>query len=92
MDNIKSKVLSIIKETLNESNIVPAAIQINDKLSDIGINSLSFIKIIVLLEEEFSIEFNDEQLDVISFESVENLCDYIIQAVDRLSTSNSDEK
>ncbi|MDQ0192373.1 acyl carrier protein [Paenibacillus wynnii] len=82
MQNIYDKVFSIVRETLKESRVTLSDIQVTDKLSEIGIDSLSFIKIMVLIEIEFAIEFNDEDLDIIIFETVEDLCNCVITLID----------
>ena len=42
----------------------------DDNLIDIGLNSLSYIKLIVLLEKEFDIEFNEYELNIDKYKSI----------------------
>ena len=49
------------------------------KLSEIGVNSITFIKIIVTIEETFDIEFEDDYLDYEQFDTIQDVCDYIAQ-------------
>lgn len=56
-----------LQKTLEEST----------RLQDIGIDSLNFLKLVVSLEEEFEIEFDDDSLDLSNFETVSSLIDYI---------------
>ena len=49
----------------------------NDDLSKLGMNSISFIKMVVALEGEFNFEFEDEALDYNKFASLNSLCDYV---------------
>jgi acyl carrier protein len=42
----------------------------DDNLIDIGLNSLSYIKLIVLLEKEFDIEFNEYELNIDNYKSI----------------------
>lgn len=58
---------------------VPAdAIQMTHILSEIGIDSLGFMEVVVCVEEEFDITVADEDLAMERFETVESLRDYVI--------------
>jgi len=46
-------------------------------LKNIGINSITFIKIIVTIETEFGIEFGDEDLDYNEFPNIQSLVNYV---------------
>ncbi|MGN1175048.1 MAG: phosphopantetheine-binding protein [Roseburia sp.] len=71
--NTIEKVKELIKEML------PAGTEIDNEtlLKDAGINSLSFIKLIVSLEDEFDIEFEDEELGKFETSSPATLTEYI---------------
>lgn len=49
------------------------AIDERTKLSELGVNSVSFIKVIVLAEGEFGIEFDDDELDYHEFDCIGDL-------------------
>lgn len=55
---------------LNESSF-------EKKLSELAINSVVFIKIIVELEDCFDFEFDDEDLDYNRFIYLNDICEYI---------------
>ncbi|GKU80249.1 hypothetical protein L3i20_v246460 [Paenibacillus sp. L3-i20] len=44
---------------------------------DLGINSIAFIKLIVALEDEFEIEFEDMSLGTENFSTLKSLREYI---------------
>lgn len=71
--NTIEKVKELIKEML------PAGTEIDNEtlLKDAGINSLSFIKLIVSLEDEFDVEFEDEELGKFETSSPITLTEYI---------------
>lgn len=46
-------------------------------LVSIGLNSISYIKLVVAAEEEFEIEFSDEDLDITKFNSIKSVISYI---------------
>lgn len=55
-----NKVLEILNANLETVTLTPA--QTDATLSEMGMDSMVFIRIIVALEEEFSVEFPDEKL------------------------------
>lgn len=72
---IDEKILSIFSEN---------GVQLNGshderKLSEMGVNSIVFIKVVVALESTFDFEFDDEALDYSKFEYFQQLCDYVKQ-------------
>jgi len=66
--------LQIIKDNLPDN----LNIKIDDKLQDLNINSITFIQIIVSLENEFDFEFEDEKLLFKEFPTVKSMVDYVI--------------
>lgn len=47
------------------------------KLVDIGVSSITFIKTIVAIETEFDFEFDDEDLDYNKFPNIGSLVTYV---------------
>lgn len=54
----------------------------NEKLIDLGMNSLVFIQIIVCIEEEFQIEFEPEVMLESNFESINHFVNYIRRKIE----------
>lgn len=52
-------------------------IDIDLKLADIGVNSITFIGIVVAIETEFDFEFGDEDLNHNKFPNLESLVSYV---------------
>lgn len=74
--DIRDKIIEII--TLNsDMENVNEYLHNNDDLFKLGMNSISFIKLVVNLESEFDFEFEDEALDYSRFNSLDLLCSYI---------------
>ncbi|MBU5317319.1 acyl carrier protein [Clostridium bornimense] len=73
MEDIKINVIKIFNEVCPflEGNIE------NTKLSELGINSINFVKIVVMLEKFFHFEFKDEDLNYEKFDYVSSICKYI---------------
>jgi len=76
MDNkVFEKVKEILRSQLPDGS--SAEISLDDNLTDLGINSLLFVKIAVALETEFDIEFKDEDLDIKRFKTIGDIVCYV---------------
>ncbi len=76
-EEIEEKLCEIIKEILEEQET--SSVTCEDTLSEIGLNSIHFISIIVQSEVEFDIEFEDDFLSLDKFTNVSSIVDYILQ-------------
>ncbi|WIN00205.1 phosphopantetheine-binding protein [Actinoplanes oblitus] len=47
------------------------------RMQDLGIDSLTFVHILLQIEKDFAIEFSDEELAVV--ESVQDILDLVVQ-------------
>jgi acyl carrier protein len=74
--SIEAKIISIIKDNLNIS-IPIEQININESLLDLGVNSITFVKIIVTIEAEFEFEFGDDDLNTNRFPTIQSLVSYV---------------
>jgi len=76
MSDVQERIIKIIKGQLEE--IMPGQeIELEYELKSLGINSILFIKTTVYIEDEFGIEFPDEDLDFNRFITIKDLCDYV---------------
>jgi len=73
--NTKGKIIRIITELSYELGLDINGFS-ND-LSKLGLDSINFIQIVVSIEEEFQIEFEDEFLDYSRYLLLEDLCEYV---------------
>lgn len=62
-----------IIEEINKITQPPGALEANTILLDTGLDSLSFVALIVALEERFAFVLSDELLDIGIFETIEDL-------------------
>ena len=64
------KIIEIIKEccALTEDSITEKS-----EIKEISLDSLSFIELVVKLEEEYGISFDDEQLNIYDYETVTDI-------------------
>lgn len=75
MNNIENRVIEIIKNAVNISD--ETTIISNTLINTLKINSLNFLKIIVDIEEEYDIEFDDEELNFDGFSTIKALVEHI---------------
>lgn len=79
-NSIAEKVIEIIKthseEEITQENILDLSFENGI------INSLEFVSIVIELETEFDIEFDDDMLLISSYENIEQLVDYISKKVE----------
>ncbi|MDD3093502.1 MAG: non-ribosomal peptide synthetase, partial [Clostridia bacterium] len=71
---VASKVISLISEMTNVKN---NSITCKTTLTELGIDSITFIKLIVNLEEMFGFEFNDQMLLFTAFPNIQTMIDYV---------------
>lgn len=70
-------ILKVIKEIIENDDI-----NLNQSLKEIGCNSITFVKLVVQIEEIYNIEFDDDVLMVDKFSSVDSLVKYIVQKIE----------
>lgn len=77
---IAEKIVEIIKshseEDLQQENVLELSFE------DGIVNSLEFVSIVIELETEFDIEFDDDMLLISSYENIGQLVDYISKKVE----------
>ena len=79
-NSIAEKVIEIIKkhseEGISQGNILELS------LENGIVNSLEFVSIVIELETEFDIEFDDDMLLISSYNNIGQLVDYISKKVE----------
>lgn len=76
MNENESKLRNIIEKNVGLSTPI-SKISSSDDLTDFGVNSISCIKIMVAIEQEFGIEFDEFNLDFSKFKTINSLSEYI---------------
>lgn len=75
---LKNRIIElIVKSGIFEVDNIGIILRNTDDLQEVGINSLNFIKLIVAIENEFEIEFEDDDLDHTRFKTLTAICNYI---------------
>lgn len=80
--NQKNKVLNIISKF---SDLSDYEINLEDKFTDIGIDSLKIVELIIRLEDELNIKFNDSELNPSKLVAIRNILEltekYVLEGV-----------
>lgn len=74
-EDVIDKVLQILSENIENCEIAPG--QKDEDLVALGMDSITFIRVIVALEEEFDIEIPDEKLLLTEMNTVSKMADVI---------------
>lgn len=65
---VVNKIIEIVNENIDKLKITSD--QINDDLTQLGMDSITFIRIIVALEEEYGVEIPDEYLSMTELNTI----------------------
>ncbi|MFE9279639.1 acyl carrier protein [Paenibacillus glucanolyticus] len=80
---VESKLKKLIIDTLGDElsldNLEP-----EDKFEELGINSVIFIKTVVMIEGTFDIEFEDDDLDVNNFVDLKSLTKHVYSKINAI--------
>ncbi|MCK4258885.1 MAG: acyl carrier protein [Halanaerobiales bacterium] len=67
-----------VREVIGDPNI---ELTLDQKIDELGLNSIDFIKFLVFIEQEFDIEFEDEDLELGQYSTLENVIDKVASKV-----------
>lgn len=73
--DIETRLLGLMKENSLFDETIELVPETN--LLDAGINSIGFIRLVILLEEEFGIVIDDDDLDIRNFTTISDLLSYV---------------
>lgn len=71
----------IIINIIDDNLALKEEVKENTNLSNLSLDSLSFINALVTIEEVFSITFNDEELNIDNFKNVSDLVNLVKRKV-----------
>lgn len=77
MDNIKEKIIEIIKKIHSTDIDLHTFFSSNDDLGKIGLSSLEYIQLIVYIEEEFGVEFGVDVFQEEYFRNINKIIEFI---------------
>lgn len=73
--DLKDEILNVIKSNVDQN--IFGTVTFDMELSSSGIDSITFIKIVVALEESYNFEFDDEMLIFTSFPTIKSMIEYV---------------
>lgn len=76
----KTELIAVLKEKLSELDGITAPIEdikTDDLLVTLGIDSITFIRLVVMLEEVLNIVFDDEVLSIDRLGTLEDIAEYL---------------
>lgn len=76
-NEIEARVKTIIRASI-DIQIQEDSINLKNRFSDFGIDSLLYIKIVVLIENEFGLKFDDDALNMETFPDIQRFITYIV--------------
>lgn len=79
--SLQDSLCNIIKEVLENEHIDNNKIK-EGQLISLGFNSISFIKMVVKIETEFDIEYDDDMLLIDKLNTLEDLSKYVQLKID----------
>lgn len=80
---LTNRVIALLESTCAAEHIkFPPRVNGSSALASLGLNSLLFIKFVVRLEVEFDIDFDDENMDVRNFTTINDIVAYVEQNAD----------
>lgn len=81
LDDMEEQVLSVIRGAIHP--LVAQNVSFNKGLNEVGIDSMTYLSVVVALEEFFGIYFDATMLAYGTQTDVKSLIDYVIKKVDR---------
>lgn len=88
-DDITKKVVNIVNDVIKPKTNTEIDINTKSSLSDLGIDSISFIRIIVAIEEAFNFEFDDDMLLITVFQTINDFVVYVNKKVKSEDSENA---
>lgn len=77
LKDTEQRVIEVIKRDIGLTYYKVENLSADTNISQLGINSITFIKLIVALETEFNIEFGESYLDYGNFTDISSISSYI---------------
>ena len=80
MRDLEERIIQLVNSTINAGLSIK---NMQDDLQQIGMNSIKFIEIIILLEETFEIEIPDEKLLIAKMNTLNQIIDAVSIALSK---------
>lgn len=80
-EELREKVINLLRDNVDDPSALDQ-LGLDDDLSALGINSLTFIKLVIATEMEFGVAWKDDDLDFRNFSSINAIMQYITTSSD----------
>ncbi|WP_379133798.1 acyl carrier protein [Paenibacillus sp. sgz500958] len=77
VNDVKERVMAMLRDNLGEESGGLDQIGPDDNLAELGVNSITFIRLVLAAELEFGLSWDDEELDYANFSTINNIIEYI---------------
>lgn len=72
-EQIKAKIIDIILNSFNNNGIAREIVDNIDLIKDIGMDSITYIYMVIAIEDNFNITINDDQLIIQNFNNIDSI-------------------
>ena len=80
-DTILNKLIELINNDYNQDKVIDHISVSTNIVTDLGINSVDALELLLKIEDVFSIEIPDEKLNLELLQDIQKLADYIQELV-----------
>jgi acyl carrier protein len=87
---IADKLKSIIAEVKNDQSVVDSVKDSTDLVTELGIDSLQLINLLLSIEDEFQVEIDFDGFDIIHLNCFSRFCEFVADCIKK--KSNEDTK
>ena len=89
-ETIKQEVIALISELFKDKGFDIDIIEYVDLIDDLGMDSITFISIVVEIEAHFDIEIPDDMLQLDFFKCVDNIVSIVVRELSKKLEGSED--
>ncbi|MCG7407268.1 acyl carrier protein [Paenibacillus sp. ACRRX] len=78
-NDLRARVIEMLKDNVDDSDALDQ-LGPDDELTVLGVNSVTFIKLVIAAEMEFGVTWKDEDLDFRNFMTINSIMNYILSS------------
>ena len=78
-EEIKEKIISICAEVFRDTGVEPGMIEYVDFEDDLGMDSIAFVTLIVMLEECFEVTIPDDLMLIENFSNLQKITNIVFE-------------
>ncbi|TYP72394.1 phosphopantetheine-binding protein [Paenibacillus methanolicus] len=78
-EELRERIITMLRDNVDDPSMLDD-LDPDADLTALGVNSLTFIKLVIAAEMEFGLTWNDDDLDFRHFSSVNSILNYVQQS------------